>query len=595
MTCILREKGRVVCWGRAQKREPQEIEGIDGVVELGTFVDGVIARTTAGFYLVEEGSKKPHVVDAPRTAVELVVGGGAVCARTPDGEVLCQSPTGGWQKIPLPRPAKKIVGGGRLVALLDDASLAAFLCPGRNPTERITKGCKLEPVAIDLPHAGIARVSGSRDGLCVVDASRHAHCELTASKMENLTCIDAATDVVEAEAGARHACARHRDGTVSCCGGNDVFQLGGTRSADGLAKVATIAHADALSVRGSHACVRDGADVRCWGDETSGVLGRGRAPRVFGDLPIEGARAIWAGWSTTCVRVEPTKLSCSGHPSGEFAFPSEVRDVSVNTDGIVAVLADGTVFTASDLGVTRALPTIDDADAVSGGNTQTCVHRKNKSAYCWGRDDAIIDATIGKYELRATSSLVEEASNGGCYVGLIGAVTCWGNQLEYGWSTANPRSPSLFVTVPRVRAVEIAVAQQISCARSASGQVQCWGPSLAGKGAPIAIGIDDAAAIAAGGLVNVCAIRKTGAVVCTSRELDPSSSAGNGSKETPGPKELPPLAGSTALAVGASHVCGLLPGGKVRCYGRNEEGQLGLPHDPVTVPLDAPDAASSPH
>jgi len=88
------------------------------------------------------------------------------------------------------------------------------------------------------------------------------------------------TDVAAIAMGIMHSCVVHRDGTVSCWGGNTDGQLGnGSVSAANIsrpAKVPGLTGVVAVSAGGSFSCAL-GSDtrVRCWGANTVGQLGIG--------------------------------------------------------------------------------------------------------------------------------------------------------------------------------------------------------------------------------------------------------------------------------------------------------------------------------
>jgi alpha-tubulin suppressor-like RCC1 family protein len=83
-----------------------------------------------------------------------------------------------------------------------------------------------------------------------------------------------------------------------------------------------------------------------------------------------------------------------------------------------------------------------------------------------------------------------------------------------------------------------------------------------------------ATAIAASS-IDVCALLSGGNVACwgdnTSGQLGNATTAGN----APTPVQMPNVSGVTAIAVGDYHICALLSGGTVECWGNNASGQLG--------------------
>jgi hypothetical protein len=572
LSCHVEADGRLLCWGDQFHAVPYPVVGVAHARAVVPWSEGVVVDTSGGYLFVTGSGKSSKELDAPPGALEIALGGGVTCARRADGSVLCRSPEG-WAPLALGRRAIAITGGAWLVALLDDHTLRTFRCPDGGAPKA---GCRPVPDELPLPSERVQRVDGSREGLCTVDSEGVARCVGTAfGERALLGCIEEARDVVAASAGGDHACALHRDGTVDCCGKNTHGELGeGTsRPLTGLVRVKGVEHAEEIFAQRGHTCVIEAGLARCWGEERAS--GRPRT-RQEASLPI-AARAVYAAGGVTCASGTPEKVTCFGGLTGDFTFPVEVRDLAIGSVGVCALLSDGTVACSNGREVSRPLPDVTDGDAISGGGDQYCVHRRAKTARCWGDDP---HATL-PHEIRATTSSVEQSFETGCHVAIGGAVTCWGTLADQAWPTADPKKPSPFVRVPRVTAVEIATSPRMACAREASGKVTCWGAGAPSGKPPFDIGVADAVSLAVGG-ENACVVRRSGSVACFGRSL-----GATGKIDEPA-HDVAELRGARALAVGSTHACALLEGDVVRCWGFDDRGQLGAPKLPSKIVAPPP-------
>jgi alpha-tubulin suppressor-like RCC1 family protein len=133
-----------------------------------------------------------------------------------------------------------------------------------------------------------------------------------------------------------------------------------------------------------------------------------------------------------------------------------------------------------------------------------------------------------------------------------------------------------------------------ACARLTSGKVMCWGEGGAGRNGDGSISDNPAADLVdnvagTGDLVGVtqisvgadfaCARLNNGQARCWGENED--RQLGTGDQQDGGPQIVEnrtgtgPLIDVVQLAAGASHTCALIEGGNVRCWGDNDDGQLG--------------------
>ncbi len=193
-----------------------------------------------------------------------------------------------------------------------------------------------------------------------------------------------------------------------------------------------------------------------------------------------------------------------------------------------------------------------------------------------------------------------------CVLFKNGTVRCWGantfGQLGLG-NLTNIGDNEFVFTSPVIRlgfkAKQISVGVNFACALSEAGQVKCWGDSGDGKlgyGNTTVIGdnehpdeidfVDVAGTTKvtqiSSGASHTCALLETGKVRCWGRNTD--GQLGYGNTNNIGDNEVPSVAGDIDLGAntnvkqiiaGIRHTCALLTSNQTICWGNNEFGQLG--------------------
>jgi alpha-tubulin suppressor-like RCC1 family protein len=338
--------------------------------------------------------------------------------------------------------------------------------------------------------------------------------------MPSGTCISA---VAQVAAGSTHTCAVHRDGRVSCWGYGPFI-------APGLPPVVTPpqvialdgpAAAVAVGIQAACALLRDGT-VDCWGD-----LGQGVEPAqkvVREDHTLLGGVTQIAGGSLAFCGVTAAGVHCWGdNASGELARPT-----SMKLPPRTAVLARP--GPAPVLAATVAI-------LVHDGGAQLCG---------WGNNDSGI--APGAREILTTPScagdipqVLQLGAGDGHVCARRGGATfsCWGNNAggQLGIDDENVLEaplPGAMRDLPgEIRT--IAAGAYHTCALLANGTVSCWGNNDFGQ----------------------CALRSSAPLF--------------------GPRTVDDLAGVAAIGsgAGAQHTCVVMTDGSVRCWGYDDDGQLG--------------------
>ena len=229
-------------------------------------------------------------------------------------------------------------------------------------------------------------------------------------------------------------------------------------------------------------------------------------------------------------------------------------------------------------------------DSLSAGFTSTCAHFPDGAAMCWGRVGSWIDEDkpVWVQGLRGSKNI----SVSGSPIWAVmedGTLTCWADDRAdrgCGWGSAVKGQPKIHGLSG---VAEIAAAKGHGCARLTSGNVVCWGRNNLGQAgigqagpgdvAPRDTVTTEAISVAAGE-GRSCAVKKDGTVRCWGRRLGKDAVDTGKPPPTEGPHDDKPvqvagLAGIEQIGVGEEHACARSTDGIVRCWGVNNEGQLG--------------------
>jgi alpha-tubulin suppressor-like RCC1 family protein len=171
-------------------------------------------------------------------------------------------------------------------------------------------------------------------------------------------------------------------------------------------------------------------------------------------------------------------------------------------------------------------------------------------------------------------------------------VRCFGrnNQGELGDGTLNDSSTPVVVN-GLGNAVDLQSGSEHLCALIADGTIQCWGTNYTGQlglggatgehgGVPFAltpnpvVGMNNAIALAVGGFFT-CAIVPDHTVRCWGRNQDGQLGNGDDTIDTSVPGPVSNLGPVASMSAGGYHACAILPDNTVKCWGRNDDGQLG--------------------
>jgi alpha-tubulin suppressor-like RCC1 family protein len=410
-------------------------------------------------------------------------------------------------------------------------------------------------------------------------------------------------------AGDKHACHANAD----CDDGRTCAAAGVC-----VPGVATVAAGEV------HTCVlRVSGEVECWGTNDAGQVGDGGPSlllplspgNVVPDVRLSGpAKALGVGSRHGCALLEGATVECWGsNDVGQLGqTPNPRQPVPIDLGGghgavalavgaahSCAVLDDGRLKCWGDnesgqlgLGDTNnrgdqpgemgdALPAVDlgpgrAVQAIAAGTLHTCALLDGGQLACWG------DNHYGQLGLGTTVNVGDQAP-------LAGA-------------------PPLVDVGRGRRVLSVSAGGGHTCAVLDTDQVKCWGYNASGQlglGTPdllrgdvmgemgdllpfVDLGAGRRVTALAAGNNHTCALLDDGRLKCWGLDingelgLDSSGDRGNGAADMG--DALPEVdlgtgrrALAVAVAAGANHSCAVLDTHELKCWGDNESGQLGLP------------------
>ncbi len=335
--------------------------------------------------------------------------------------------------------------------------------------------------------------------------------------------------------GGLHSCALTSAGGVQCWGDNFYGQLGnstnsGTDNANAtpLDVGGLTSGVVAVAAGEGHTCALTSAGgVKCWGKNYYGALGNttNSGTNNSNSTPLDvsgltsGVVAIAAGTDHTCALTSAGGVKCWGNNQyGQLGDTTTSGNITPNpTPADVSGLTSGVV-------------------AIAAGGVHTCALTGAGGVKCWGNANPTPVDVSG-----LTSGVIAIAAGGGhtCALTSAGGLKCWGandyGQLGDGTSDAGAHPTPVNVSGLTSGVAAVVAGQSFTCALISGGGVKCWGANDYG-------------------------------------ELGTTAN----SSANPTPVDVSGLtSGVSAIAAGDLHACALTSAGGVKCWGLNNDGQLG--------------------
>ena len=585
------------------------------------------------------------------SAVKIAAGGYHTCAVTSGGGVKCwgwnlagQLGNGGTTSASTPQAVTGLssgvvaisAGSGHTCAL---TSVGGVKCWGANGSGQLGNGGTTD-ASVSTPQdvtglsSGVVAIAAGGRHTCAVTSGGGVKCwgangsgQLGNGGPENASTPQDVTGlssgVVSIAAGESHTCAVTSGGGVKCWGYNEYGQLGngGTTSASTPQAVTGLSSGVLAIAAGQfHTCaVTSGGGVKCWGYNEYGQLGNGGTVNASTPQDVTGLSsgvvAIAAGGANTCAVISGGGVKCWGYNgsgqlgNGGTENASTPQDVTGLSSGVVAIAAGqyhmcavtsgggvkcwGDYFAYTPVLVTGFIDPawiswISDS-SIAGTvviNGPVVVSNTLLS------DNLVVNgpALMQSSKVGLPMVQVKAGSANTCALTSGGGVKCWGyngqGQLGNGGTTS--ASTPQDVTGLSSGVVAIAVGAYHTCAVTSGGGVKCWGRSLFGQlgngettdsstSMPQAVtGLSSGVVSIAAGWGHTCAVTSGGGVKCWGYNDNGQLGNGETTWSVSTPQAVTGLSsGATAIAAGDYHTCAVMSGGGVKCWGSNGQGQLG--------------------
>lgn len=321
--------------------------------------------------------------------------------------------------------------------------------------------------------------------------------------------------------------------------------------------------------------------VKCWGI-TPGLLGNGTM--ATSSVPVDatgltsGVSAVFTGPNHACaiLTANGTVKCWGGNDVGQ--------------------LGNGTKSTSAPVPTPVTVTGLSGATSIAVGSAHTCASLSNGTVKCWGKNNVYQYGTGNTIESMTPVDVpgltgvvgVMAGNQHTCAWTIAQTVKCWGNNNygQLGFATPNPATLRTDVSgVSNV--VAMSAGQWHTCALTSAGEVKCWGANSYGQvgTAPAtSVPTPTTATGLASGVISLakitaqanssCAVLASGEVRCWGLNNNRQLGLGSDNTNKSTPTAVLGLPGSaSAVSMGGTSACALVQDG-VQCWGANG-GQLG--------------------
>ena len=347
-----------------------------------------------------------------------------------------------------------------------------------------------------------------------------------------------------------------------------------------------------ISAGNYHTCaVTTSGGAECWGEGGDGELGDGTTANS--SLPVDvsgltgGVAEVSAGGFHSCAVTTSGGAECwgSNNPSGELGDGTTTdRDTPVDVSGLTSGVAE-----------------------VSAGGNSSCALTTGGGVKCWGDNsfgqlgDGSTTGRDTPVDVSGLTSGVAAVSAGDgftCALTTGGGVKCWGDNYFGQLGDGNTTESDTPVDVSGLTSgvAEMSAGAGSVCALTTAGGAECWGDNANGElgdgntiesDTPVDVsGLTSGVAEVSAGGYQSCAVAAGGGTKCWGENND--GDLGDGSTmDSHIPVDVVGLTSGVAeVSAGYRHTCAVATSGGADCWGYDEYGELGC--NTITYDIDKP-------
>ena len=497
----------------------------------------------------------------------------------------------------------------------------AVKCWGWNINGQLGNGTNNDSsVGIQVPGIANANSLGMRTSLTCVTSQGQLYCWGAGVGNTPVRMAPSVSNASKIANVSGQACYLTSTKKVFCWGSNANKGLGRedtTFSTPNTApvEITSLSNVDDVQSGGGFSCAKlQGGELRCWGLNASGQLGDGTTVDRATPQPVSSlgpVKDFWVSWAHTCALTTADETKCWGSGTWNTLGSGPRQDR----------LFPGTLSLGS---TTHAMAT--------GSLRHSCGLDAERRLFCWGNaaEGAAADGVdnIRTPRLVANLAPASQLSIGGissCAVVTGGQLRCWGWNDKSAITTSEPfdqSSPTFIAGVSNPRAIathyyytcavlsngttactnsnsagalvinqanmgvqDVTIGEYHFCYLKQNKTVWCEGRNSSGQAglSPVSSGrtlgqvqgLSGPAAQVKAGLRFTCALLESGHVECWGENNRGQLGHGSAALNSPTPVRVTGVSNTAAIGVGHSHACAVDAQGVVKCWGANDQGQLG--------------------